>query len=283
MSSIPTPSTPTTREINEQDINEIPDDELLQLDLNPDLDDVQDINIQENDYELSHSLKRTFIDEDKKIIGFDDVEDFQPAVDLGSPFESYTNLKELPTESGGNGVPDGRFNQQQPRRLSLSQQSKFVTYIDDQLLQIQRKFVQSRGLSTEQGYGSLSELLRDFKMLVDFIWYSVDGVSNTDYILKEDLENFELFTKYEGSKSTNFGQTYYLIRISDDLLDYLDKFPLTEDEEDDDEDDEELDAEFTPISEEYMSDPTNPESINAQSRGAHGSLRKLAFQITIYS
>lgn len=228
MSTVPTPNTPSADAANDHDINDISEDEILQLDLNPDLDDTDDVKMEEDNEDAANgnSLKRTFIDDQIDNAGFDDMEDFQPVVDLKSPFESYSDLQQAPQKSAENGQ-----HTHQARRLSLSQQSKFVAYIDNELLQIQRKFVQSRGLNVSHGYNNLSEVLHDFKKLVDFIWYSIDGISNTDSLLQEDLDDSEIYKRFEGSQSTNFGQSYYLIRIADDLLDFLDKFPLTDEEE----------------------------------------------------
>lgn len=257
MSALQVPSTPTSKEICEHDINELQDSELMQLDLNPDLDDANDLNITDQSKLARRPQKRNeqACREDPGL--FDDVHDFQPCVDLGSPFESQTNLIDLNNEN----TLEKRVS---TRRLSLSQQSKFVSYIDEQLMQIQRKYVQSRGgLNIDQGYNSLSDILRDFKKLVDFIWYSIDGVSNTDSLLNQDLETTELFTKYENSKSTNFGQSDYLIKISDDILDYLDKFPITEQDEEDD---------YTGFK---TASETTLDSVEANDRNAPGSLRKL--------
>lgn len=267
MSSIPTPTTPTAHDAGEHEINEINEDELLQLDLNPDLDDVEDVIMEEdNEGSVPPTLKRTFIDNEKQNPEFDDLEDFKPVLDIRSPFESHVDLPQLSrTQENG---PNSNA-----RRLSLSQQSKFVSYIDERLLQIQRKFVQSRGLNKEQGYESLSQVLLDFKKLIDFIWYSVDGVSNTDAILQLNLDDTALYQKYQGSESTDFGQSYYLIRISDDLLDYLDKFPLTEQDEFDD--DNETNGRFDNGFSSNIGQSMKPETFNADSPRTHGSLRKL--------
>ncbi|CDO95427.1 unnamed protein product [Kluyveromyces dobzhanskii CBS 2104] len=266
-SSIPTPTTPTAQAADEHEINEISEDEMQQLDLNPDLDDVEDIKMEEEDGTTSSSMKRSFIDDERNNYGFDNMEDFKPALDLKSPFDSHTNLSHLSSTE----QPPDTSN---ARRLSLSQQSKFVSYIDEQLLQIQRRFVQSRGLNKEHGYKNLSEVLRDLKKLIDFIWYSVDEVSNTDLILRENLDDSALYQKYQGSKSTNIGQSYYFIRIADDLLDYLGKFPLTEEDEGDGNGDEitisSLDNAIAAVD-----DQANLEQKNGNTIPTHGSLRKL--------
>ncbi|KAH3677138.1 hypothetical protein WICMUC_001893 [Wickerhamomyces mucosus] len=95
------------------------------------------------------------------------------------------------------------------RKLSNTQQLKFMNYADERLMYIQRRFIQSFGLNQGIGYISLSELLQDDKNLINFIWMSINS---TDLALL---------------KNSLFGQTDYLIRIANDLLEYLDKMIVT--------------------------------------------------------
>ncbi|CCE65817.1 hypothetical protein TPHA_0N00360 [Tetrapisispora phaffii CBS 4417] len=204
-------------------LKEIDESEIDELDLNPELNDNGDIDMSQDGYSESPDNKRaaSVLDEDIS----DDVDDFKPRIDIGSPFSSQTNMVSQvnPTSSG---IPT--------RRLSLSQQSKFITYCDEKLMSIQRKFVQSRGLNYNMsGYENLESLLKDLKSFTDFIWYSVEGIPNSDYLLKQDLYLFEKeFNMKNASlpvdRARSFGQTSYLLRIADDLLEFTEKFDLTE-------------------------------------------------------
>lgn len=155
------------------------------LDLNPDLEaralTPEPVNVQKS------------IEE---VVG-DRIEDFQPTV-VPSPI----NAAQLQAVHSG-------------RRLSSSQQSKFVNYVDEKLLHIQRRFVQSFGLS-DLGYKKIDELLADVKQLLNFVWLSIDS-NNQTQLSKE---------QYREMKSTNFGQTDYIIRIAGDLLEYISKLDI---------------------------------------------------------
>lgn len=206
---IKTPDTPehtgANEELNVDEIHEIDENDVEDLDLGYGNEDEQ-----QND---RPSLKREASTDDD--IVFDQKDEFVPQVNISSPFSSTANITRLrDSHSSAQG------------RLSMSQQSKFVSYCDDRLMEIQRKFVQSRGLAEENGYRELSPLLQDLKSLLDFIWYSIEGIPNTELLLKQNLDDM-LARQFANTKSTNFGQTYYLIRVADDFLDYLTKFDLT--------------------------------------------------------
>lgn len=85
--------------------------------------------------------------------------------------------------------------------LSSTQQNRFHTYLTDQLQIIQRKFIQSHGLNSQNSYQSLAELLKDLNSVIDLCIISL-------------------------TNSQNFGQTNYLITIANDLLDYIEKYPI---------------------------------------------------------
>lgn len=203
-----TPATPehtgANQELDVADLHEVDDHDLEDLDLDPSVDQQESAN---------PSLKRE-IDANEGSI-FDQRDDFMPRVNVNSPFSSGVDVTRLRSGS-----------QSAQRRLSLSQQSKFISYCDDRLLEIQRRFVQSRGLAEENGYRELAPLLQDLKKLLDFIWYSIDGVSNTEQLLLQNLDDMNE-TQFANTTSTDFGQSYYMIRVADDFLDYLMKFDIT--------------------------------------------------------
>lgn len=221
MSEPPTPLHPQADEqLDLNAVKELDENDIEGLDLNPDLEDMQ-ISVPEEEEVHSDSkmptFKRSYIEEDEDEDMFDNVDDFKPRINIDSPFSSHTRLSELQPQSerpiGGQ------------RRLSCSQQSKFITYCDDRVMEITRKFVQSRGLNAQNGYSGLSPLLQDLKSLVDFIWYSVEGTPNTEYLLVQDPADVTL-DQFVDCKSTYFGQSAYLIKIADDLIDYTEKFEL---------------------------------------------------------
>lgn len=222
---------------------------------------------------------------------FDNSDDYKPTINFNSPFQSTPKSSKQPNTAASHSRhslirPHIRTNshaqqprafrtrknsisrttaQQPHRRLSMSQQSKFISYVDTRLMEIQRKFVQSRGLNNVTGYTDLSELLNDVKSLLDFVWYSIDNVANTDYLLKKrdddddggmaevevdlDLDfglergdadtdsNTDMGVIDAGEtsrrdtgtrQSGGFGQPSYIIKIADDLMDYVEKFKITE-------------------------------------------------------
>ncbi|CDF90617.1 ZYBA0S07-05204g1_1 [Zygosaccharomyces bailii CLIB 213] len=204
------PATPRHARPNEQlDISKI-----RQLDEN-DMMDLDLVSETEN-VESRPESKRSYV-EDEQV--YDDVDDFRPEININSPFSSGTNMEQL-NVSSGSGRPRGR--------LSLSQQSKFISYCDEQVMNVQRKFVQSRGLNIQNGYSGLSPLLQDLKSVVDFIWYSIDSSTpNTEKLLLQDLSELSR-DQFSDSKSTYFGQTAYLIRVADDVMDYTGKFEIAQ-------------------------------------------------------
>lgn len=86
----------------------------------------------------------------------------------------------------------GRLNHE---HLTMNQESKLVTFLDDRLLQVQRKFIKNQADSDEKY--PLLLLLNDVKAIVDLIWYLIDL-------------NMPLF-----------GQEEYFIRILGDLEDWI--------------------------------------------------------------
>lgn len=84
--------------------------------------------------------------------------------------------------------------------LTEAQQNKFIDYLDDRLLKISRRFVK-RASEEDDGtaYQSLIPLLEDLNQLIDVIWYSISGADHSQL----------------------FGQNYYLLRIADELVDFI--------------------------------------------------------------
>lgn len=207
------PETPLHAPPNEQldlsKIKELDEHDMMDLDLVSESE-----NPDSRNSSSKPEFKRPFAEDETM---YDNIDDFKPRINVGSPFNSSTDIGQLGSSQ----------HLKKPRgRLSLSQQSKFISYLDEQLMNIQRKFVQSRGLNTENGYSGLAPLLQDLKSVIDFIWYSIDGTTpNTEKLLTEDVSEVSI-EQFDGSKSTYFGQTAYLMRVADDIMDYTEKFDL---------------------------------------------------------
>ena len=234
MSHPPTPPHAGPDAHNDLDaLAELDDADILDLDLDPGMDEspsVPDLRALRSQEPGANSRKRTL--EPSPAPVFDNAHDYQPRVDFTSPFSPSHSIvhteRSQKIDTATTEVPGSRS-----RRLSMPQQSRFVSYVDSRLMEIQRKFVQSRGLSPEKGYASLIELLHDFKALIDFIWYSIDNMPHTDYLLKLPLpEASDAATKparTAAAASADFGQASFLIRIADDLMDYVEKFSISDD------------------------------------------------------
>jgi hypothetical protein len=87
------------------------------------------------------------------------------------------------------------------RKLSETQQDRFRDYLDEEIMRITRKYIQ-RLNNPVQGYRSFADMLHDINKLVDLLWYSVTS------------------TYSEGGDF----QSYYLLRIADDLVDYIEGY-----------------------------------------------------------
>lgn len=88
------------------------------------------------------------------------------------------------------------------RDLSESQQERLKEYLDEQLMHINRKFIKRHNdedVNVEK-YLSLKELLIDFNRTLDVLWYSI------------------------ASTEQSFGQSFYLLRMADDLITYFEGF-----------------------------------------------------------
>lgn len=88
------------------------------------------------------------------------------------------------------------------RHLTESQQVKFNNYVEDKLMHISRRYVKHMS-GSEGGYESISQLIGDLNPLIDVILYSIQSIP-------------------EGERL--FGQEDYLLRISDELVEFIEGF-----------------------------------------------------------
>ncbi|SMN20721.1 similar to Saccharomyces cerevisiae YOR352W Putative protein of unknown function [Maudiozyma saulgeensis] len=261
-STVPEPETPLhvgpDANMDLDNLIELDEKEIDDLNLDPGIDETPSFTDIPNQAAClaaanTSNHKRTLISEEdddftteRQHEDFDSAHDYQPRINFKSPFSGANDSnnsvkKEIQTID----VPINDVKKH--RKLSMSQQSKFITYVDARLMEIQRKFVQSRGLNSEKGYLSLTTLLHDIKSLLDFIWYSIDNMPHTDYLLQlEKFDDFENLLEGDNTKlsnekipnqSHNFGQASFIIKIADDLMDYIEKFEITDDPLDDDDPD----------------------------------------------
>ncbi|ANB13339.1 TFIIH complex subunit TFB6 [Sugiyamaella lignohabitans] len=92
------------------------------------------------------------------------------------------------------------------RPLSEAQQLKFRTYLDEELMRINGKYIH-RLNEPSRGYASLKELIDDLEKVVDLVWYSITTTTNAP----------------DTNSHTSY-QTYYLLRIADDFVDYIEGY-----------------------------------------------------------
>ncbi|KAL6940004.1 hypothetical protein ACO0QE_003882 [Hanseniaspora vineae] len=138
------------------------------------------------------------------------------------------------------------------KKYSSNQQIKFMNFCENEFMKVQRKYVQSRGLKLGEipkysYYDALLPLLQDYKRIVDFVWYSMDtSCKNTENLIPSPLSTHSMQLDIDAGESTdegcdeshysskslrrllneaqNIGQVYILLKIADDLMDYIEKF-----------------------------------------------------------
>lgn len=175
--------TPTTPIHVAPDVEATLPDEPFQdndLELNPDLD--EDIDESEDSNLANHTStapERKSASQDLP----DDNSSFQ--VELWTlPFDdAYQNLRKHSTNDNS-----------QPA-VTESQQSKFINYVDGELLQLQRRFIKNQTETVE--IYLLAQLLQDLAKILDLLWYLIN-TSNRLY-----------------------GQDEYFIKITGDLEDWM--------------------------------------------------------------
>ena len=197
---------PTPEHVRADEEVEVPSGPIsLDLDLNPDLEDGDENN--ENPF-TKNTPQETPLntpantrnetpaedDGDRQISENHSENDIENNIDICQsrfsillwtlPFdEAFSLLKKQFSESAKHGP------------ISLSQQSKFINYIDGELLQIQRKFIKNQ--SELAITYSVSDLIADLSPVIDLIWF-----------LLQDHESL-------------FGQDEYYIKILGDLDDWM--------------------------------------------------------------
>ena len=90
--------------------------------------------------------------------------------------------------------------------IAKYQQSKLINYVDEQLLAIQRKFIKNQADTTEEY--SFFQLIQELSKVFNLVWYSIN------------------------TKSGLFGQQDYLIKLMDDMEDYVAHYRLFQNTDD---------------------------------------------------
>lgn len=182
--------TPTTPIHVAPDVEVTLPDEPFQdndLELNPELDeDMEDENA--DDTNVADHINGTQDGNSRTQDLTDDNSNFE--VDLWTlPFEDAYQILRKQTNDR-NSQPE----------VTESQQSKFINYVDGELLQVQRKFIKNQAETTE--IYPLSQLLQDVAKVMDLLWYLIS------------------------SSRKLYGQDEYYIRITGDLEDWISYYLL---------------------------------------------------------
>lgn len=153
--------------------------------------------------------------------GFTDIEG--PRFSPVNPFHTSEDSKPKPKNWNFH-----KSHISEPAGLSLAQQSRFVQYIDNRLLQIQRNFIKYLSSENKSQSGSpftLTTLLKELSSVLNFIWYSIFETKTIPVVTNKFENEFELPLVHP---TRLFGQTDYLIKIMGDLTDYIQKYDFEE-------------------------------------------------------
>ncbi|CUM64272.1 uncharacterized protein PRCAT00001869001 [Priceomyces carsonii] len=199
MNTPPTPMHPApNEEIRDLPTGELSSKTVEDIDLNPDLYDETEVVSEGNQTARSESgiyqNQDQVTDKSELVRGstssleevrFEEVDSFT------RPFDECLELTKKSFYNNSRG------------QVNNKQESRLINYVDDSLLQVQRRFIKNQADVAEPYL--LHELITDITRLIELIWFSID-------------KNGRLY-----------GQADYLIKILGDLEDYLsyyDLFPI---------------------------------------------------------
>lgn len=128
-------------------------------------------------------------------------------------------LSPAPPLHHGSWTDSGNDSAHHKKAISERQQERFVTYLEEHLMQIQRKFVQR--ITPPKGYNNLAELLVDLNRIIDIIWYSI---TSSEPASKDSSHNNVVQKPQETKAIKMYGQVQYLLSISDSLIDYIEGY-----------------------------------------------------------
>ncbi|CUM45043.1 uncharacterized protein AC631_01363 [Debaryomyces fabryi] len=192
MDSPPTPLHPAANE----EVNVIPEGELPSGTIaNLDLNpDLYDEETDQNDVDDDDNAKKDDVIVKSDNDDYDDGQSYELQM-LTSSFDKQYELLQAEFEKTTN-----------HNKIATYQQSKLINYVDEQLLAIQRKFIKNQADTTE--LYSFFQLINELSKVFDLVWYSINN------------------------RSGLFGQQDYLIKLMDDMEDYVAHYRLFEDTDD---------------------------------------------------
>ncbi|ODV86291.1 hypothetical protein CANARDRAFT_6781 [[Candida] arabinofermentans NRRL YB-2248] len=156
-------------------------------------------------------------------------------------------------------LPPSQTKTTSHRKLSMSQQSRLVTYIDHNLLKIQRKFIKYMSLKPDGEPTSISNkqqepqqtsvddeaskqldiskftlphIIAGLSDVATMIWYSTFQTKQIPIVAHSNIFSSHSETQHEplnidvDFQVSQFGQTAYIVKILGDFSEYLDKYPL---------------------------------------------------------
>lgn len=97
-------------------------------------------------------------------------------------------------------------NASSPRVVGEAQQERLRTYLDEELMRITRKYIHRLSEDATNKYGSFAELIADLDRIVELIWYSIKATIGPN------------------GRALSFGFSQYLIRIADELVDFIEGY-----------------------------------------------------------
>lgn len=192
MDSPPTPLHPAANE----EVNAIPEGALPSGTI-ANLDLNPDLYDDETDDNIIHHDEK---DNEDDVITKSDTN----AYDIGLPYEleTLTTLFDKQYE-----LLKAEFDKTTNNdEIAKYQQSKLINYVDEQLLAIQRKFIKNQADTTEEY--SFFQLINELSKVFNLVWYSIN------------------------TKSGLFGQQDYLIKLMDDMEDYVAHYRLFQNTDD---------------------------------------------------
>ncbi|KAI5952448.1 hypothetical protein KGF54_003315 [Candida jiufengensis] len=191
MNGTETPQSPLHPGPNDEiDPNSLPTTKLQDddLELNPELydeDEEDEQKLDEEDSKIAQSYLPNYEDDELDNVELDSL------TEMTLPFE----------EKFQQFIAKNFKNSTNQVSLSLTQQSKFINYIDEQLLDLQRQFIKQQSESIV--VFPLSHLIRNLNEIIDLIWKSICYNNQVNL----------------------FGQEEYYIKIIGDFQDYLLYYP----------------------------------------------------------
>lgn len=217
------PDSPLHPRANEE-INELPEGQLPDIDLNPDLES-EDDNQEENQQVNGNTQEEGgFIPAMAQVVPEPFNEGLPPDHTNGHMTEKPSVAEDLEEEMNFPSITptleqayeDAQQEFQTHQVINGTQQSRLINYLDEELLKIQRKFVKTQ---SGQVRVTINDILLDLMPLLKLIWMSITANSNNtiEYFLKilTDLEDYLMHFPVPNPTNIMFETLQYIdVRIS---------------------------------------------------------------------